>query len=524
MSFRSNVTGWMLRPAVNFFGVLSRAGVPYSNKSMIKHLPCNRSQGPIILDFLSAEGKVAVHNWYKQQLPNTRFTSLEYRKDKKGTFKHEFIVVLLEGGLCRFDRRAREDLRGHALKKEGTMAEDSAQVLSSSEEGYTEIMEQSEVLLSMGIPDGEDLQLILAVCCGIQTHPHAASYSLLRYNCYFFSWTIVTAVARHASNWEQATTTEIWDSVVDASLEFISPIPRQPKLSRQRQIKSWFRNLGKTRELFLLNLNQDELSRAHFRDELQLQLRTFRSFVADTLRELLLPSQLAHRLGEQMRLHSTDALLRARATTAQGCAAVASMQHVSNARSKPMEPQKYGELTWKKHCDIAWEVASDAAYAAAIAEENSSRNDNEVGANGAGGNLLSWDREWDNIWDKHWRERIPSGSFTTNNRELGMSASRHGKEAWKEAWSSATELGNQHLSEVAENVTRILLKRLGDLEKSQVSSLQTCSSLAHLIVYNSAYPADWNPKLSEWCAVTNVYPKPHAEPFRVGGQVWFRQV
>lgn len=469
MSRPTDIPGWILRPLVNLFGPASRAAVPYSNRIMNKH-PTGRSQEPIVLNFHSVEGKREVQRWHRMQRSNTRFTSLEYRKQKEGTFKHEFIVVRLDDSICRFDRRAREDVRGHALKDEGTQAEDSAQIIPSSEQEYGRIMEQSDVLLRIEIPQGEDLRLILAVCYGIQRHPQAGSYSLLRYNCYFFSWTIVTAVARRASKWESAMTPVNWNGVVQTSLRFISPVSAELNPPEREQTKRRFVNSRRARNSPVPALRQDEWSRAHFQEELRLQLQSFRPFVADTLRELLLSSQLAHRLGEQLRQHSTDALLKARANAAQESAATAAMRHVSDTRSKPKEPQKYGDLTWQKHCDIAWEVASNAAYAsnaAALAEEHHPKRDGrEIGVYD-GRNLRSWEEEWDNIWNGDWSARIPPRSSTNYNKELGASASRKGKDAWRVTWRNATELRDRHLSHIAQKVASTLLDYLGKLETAQ---------------------------------------------------------
>ncbi|KAG8761939.1 hypothetical protein FRC11_012090 [Ceratobasidium sp. 423] len=145
---------------------------------------------------------MAIRKWYRQQ-PTTTFTSIEYRKEVGGLFRHEFVVVHLgDSTVCRFDRRAREDLRGHALKNEGTISEDSAHAITSEDTEHRTFLDRSEILLSMTLPQELDLKFILAVCYGIQFHPKAKAYSLLYYNCYFFSWTLITTIARRASQWE----------------------------------------------------------------------------------------------------------------------------------------------------------------------------------------------------------------------------------------------------------------------------------------------------------------------------------
>lgn len=249
------LTNLALYAAVTYVAPASRVMVPSSNK--VYTSSGHRTQLPIVLDFTSEEGRATVHQWYKNQGPKTRFTSLEYRKDREGQFRHEFIVVRLnDTTLCRFDRRAREDLRGYALKDEGTITEDSAHVLYSDQKEYKELDEESEVLLSISFPDGEDLKLILAVCFGIQAHPRAASYSLFRYNCFFFSWTIVTAVARPAVKWEDALTSGIVWKTVREMINGHTHTHTVPSHPNRTQTRDWSTNLTR-RHSSVLSDQQD---------------------------------------------------------------------------------------------------------------------------------------------------------------------------------------------------------------------------------------------------------------------------
>ncbi|CAE6435369.1 unnamed protein product [Rhizoctonia solani] len=168
-----------------------------SANSSIQKYSANRIQLPIVLDFQSDKGKEAITKWYHKQ-PTTLFTYLEHRKETTGRFRHEFIVAYLSNNTaCRFDRRAREDMRGHALKDEGTISEDSAHVITKADTESKARLKESEVLMGLSIRTGQDLDFILAVCYAIQSHPEAKSYSLLHYNCYFFSWTLIAIIGHH---------------------------------------------------------------------------------------------------------------------------------------------------------------------------------------------------------------------------------------------------------------------------------------------------------------------------------------
>ncbi|KEP45225.1 hypothetical protein V565_300270, partial [Rhizoctonia solani 123E] len=184
-----NILGSVLSPIVSCAAPVSRPLASSANSSIQKY-SADRIQLPIVIDFQSDKGKEEIRNWYRKQ-PATGFTHIEHRKETTGRFRHEFVVFRLNNStICRFDRRAREDMRGHALKDEGTESEDSAHVITEADTESRACLSKSEVLMSAPI-DGEcDLEFILAVCCGIQSHREAKSYSLLHYNCYFFSWTL----------------------------------------------------------------------------------------------------------------------------------------------------------------------------------------------------------------------------------------------------------------------------------------------------------------------------------------------
>ncbi|KAG8691486.1 hypothetical protein FRC11_002959 [Ceratobasidium sp. 423] len=155
----------------------SRLPTPSTNKLIISLNLSRCTQPRLLLDFRPDEGRANVQKWYEGQGRNTRFTLLEYRRDERGQVKHEFVVAWLNSTtLCWFDRRARNGKRGHVLKDERAPAEDSAHVLSSFEIGSRELLEQTEVLLGIKLPGGEDLGAILAVCAAIQMHAKAPAY------------------------------------------------------------------------------------------------------------------------------------------------------------------------------------------------------------------------------------------------------------------------------------------------------------------------------------------------------------
>ncbi|KAF8685712.1 hypothetical protein RHS04_00634 [Rhizoctonia solani] len=315
--------GYVLRPLVRQLVSAGRLSFPSTNR-LIASSP--RTQSRFILDFRSDKGREEVQNWYKYQGRSTRFTLLEYRKDIHGRVRHEFIVVRLDDTtLCRFDRRACDEERGYALRDEGVPAEDSAHVLSSFETEYKDLMARTEVLLSIELPQGEDLCFILAVCEGIQTHAKAAAYNLMRYNCYFFSWMIMAAVARRTYNWESvALSRQGWDDIIRATLttgqhngiELI--LPQQPGVKLQLGRIAFKLNTRSQRNASSLLGANDGISAIDiFRHALISRFSESHGAIEKVLPKLLLRSQLGCVLKRELCRIQSSSFFLARCTVAE---------------------------------------------------------------------------------------------------------------------------------------------------------------------------------------------------------------
>ncbi|CAE6427792.1 unnamed protein product [Rhizoctonia solani] len=272
-----------LGPVISCSGAASRPLASSINASMRK-FSADRIQKPIILDFHSHEGKEELRNWYNKQ-PTTRFMSIEWCKD--------------------IDGRAREDLRGHALKHEGTISEDSAHVITSADIESRAHLSRSEVLLKIDLPEIQDLWFVLTVCCGIHYHPKAKSYSLLYYNCYFFSWTLITIVARRTSKWESMKPNRLWEDIVDS---LFNQIGREGRFSLLA-IKSALHALGS--DLMHMHIGSTIGTDSHiaplppagdyiYKSIEKELLDAILEIPLETLEKLLLKTQLSHTLNQKV--------------------------------------------------------------------------------------------------------------------------------------------------------------------------------------------------------------------------------
>jgi len=169
-----------------------------ASNSAIQWSRGERTGGPVLLDFSSGWGKGTVFDWYKR-MRSTSVAKIQLRKEFEEPFRHEFILVHLQhGGFCRLDRRGDPNVPTQTLRSEGSEAYDT--ILEVAE--LIDVDSTSECLVELR-PNGTiDLSFILSICFSIRSDPKTQRYTLQRFNCYFFSWTIASVVARHSVSWD----------------------------------------------------------------------------------------------------------------------------------------------------------------------------------------------------------------------------------------------------------------------------------------------------------------------------------
>ncbi|KAG8742510.1 hypothetical protein FRC10_001344 [Ceratobasidium sp. 414] len=157
-----------------------------------------RTGGPVLLDFSSGWGKGLVFDWYKH-MRSTSVAKIQLRKEFEEPFRHEFILVHLQrSGFYRLDRRGDPNVPTQTLRAEGSEAYDTIHEVTELDK----VESTSECLVELR-PNGTiDLLFILSICFSIHSDPKTQRYTLQRFNCYFFSWTITSIVARHSVAWD----------------------------------------------------------------------------------------------------------------------------------------------------------------------------------------------------------------------------------------------------------------------------------------------------------------------------------
>jgi hypothetical protein len=163
-------------------------------------IPLSRTpirEGPVRIKCSSGWGK-GIAECYAR-LPSTTILQLELRKERAGPFHHEFVVAYEQSGhIYRFDRRPDPAVPVDTIRRSGCAAFDTVE-----EAQLTLLDETSDCVLTLEFLKALDFTFIFQVCVGLQRDDAAERYTLQRYNCYFFSWTIILIAMRHAGSWER---------------------------------------------------------------------------------------------------------------------------------------------------------------------------------------------------------------------------------------------------------------------------------------------------------------------------------
>ncbi|KAG8694243.1 hypothetical protein FRC08_008609 [Ceratobasidium sp. 394] len=384
-------------PVVHALAPSARSLAVPSNKSYNSSAD-SRVQEPIVMDFSSGWRAGPVHEWYKSQ-PTTRFLHLEYRKELTGAFRHEFIVVQLDNGTCcRFDRRAKQELRVHAVKDEGTIAEDTAHVLHLSQAGFAAIGNESELVLGVDFPEGQDLLLILAIFFSLKSNSESRRYTLTRFNCYFVCWTVALITARCVTDWD--TISDQWDGVTQSTLDALDLYHRahRPKLwssdALSRRRRGVFGPQRLTYHPFTSRVEAKDNS--PFGKTLSLEVSKIKGVVAPTIQDFLLRSRAKSTMCALIRAAIANAI-----TEVAGKHALYVRSHMRINRRRSLGVAKL--FTTRVYEPGASKLAANALKKAATRAQQTFRVDpnNSV--------RKDWRKEWDEQWRMGWlkEEKLP---------------------------------------------------------------------------------------------------------------------
>ncbi|QRV81685.1 hypothetical protein RhiJN_09700 [Ceratobasidium sp. AG-Ba] len=414
----------------------------------------HRFQEPHKIGYPDGWGTGPTEEWYKSQ-PTTRFTHLQYRKEYEKPFQHEYVVAELDNDtVCRFDRRGDVNTRANAFTLEGMGAEDTAHVIQKSEGHFSEIQDTSEMLARVHFSGGQDLRTILCICYGVQKDDRTRAYTLTKYNCYFLSWTIITATARRTVDWEFiGKDNDTWDELIRTTIDALKSKPSV--LSRVKQ--------GTT---FLLPGRKNG---AYAATDTRKVPFVGMSYLVGTLRKAIYSTRadMQKSLGELI-LKSTvkDFVQSISYESAQRAAALAARNHAAHAaRDAAMEAvieAMWGTILSSQDGGQQWQDQSKAAEiavwkaASAAADSDSQVHEGESGA-------ADWNEVWDSAWIENWDVQTSDVQSKTSGRKSasGQAAiSTRAKEAWRKAWTDACQASIDCVPVLSEGVSDYVEKNL----------------------------------------------------------------
>lgn len=163
--------------------------------------------------------------WYKLQDSSTIFRSIQHRKDNL-PLSHEFLLLQLnDGAVCRVERTA-HSLSMNAILHTGCDANDYIQYFpAGTYEAYARD-KPSELIAEVSFPRDLDIMDVLAVCYAIYSQPRTRTYTLQRFNCYFFCNTILLALTRRFVQWDATVTLDTWGDALNQALDLLGHISR----------------------------------------------------------------------------------------------------------------------------------------------------------------------------------------------------------------------------------------------------------------------------------------------------------
>ncbi|CAE6443001.1 unnamed protein product [Rhizoctonia solani] len=473
-----------------------------------------RTLPPHKIGFTEGWGQGPTEKWYEGLKGHTTFRKLQYRKERVAPFNHEFIVVELDNNtVCRFDRRGDINSRANVLIGESIPSEDTAHVIAKSDADIYPLIEAtSDLLLTMQFPQGEDLRTILAICYGIQTNEHTRFYTLTRYNCYFFSWMIITATARRTVDWAiLARPGELWKALVTSAMQGLSPDSSKSGPLEHSKSKVSMPFGAKNKED--LPVPSQFVGSAYLVSTLQTALEETREQIRRSLAELILHSTVDNAMQSIAQTSSNTAGNKAARSHAAQAARDSAMEAVIENMWQEIISDEHSNGTsggdiWEDKCMLAEACVQDASTAAADAVDQSRRiavastvatapeevpppqspaingvkiqvkksegyqvdltaSDNKaetptqdpVTPGAIPAPPAKWETAWEAAWEKTWATgKSKQGSNTTDPSKKNISD--RAKAAWTKAWEEACEANEKYVPLISQGVAQYVIKNL----------------------------------------------------------------
>ncbi|KAF9520779.1 hypothetical protein BS47DRAFT_1357183 [Hydnum rufescens UP504] len=172
----------------------------------------HRSPGPFHIQFGPDWRNNGIMEWHHSLGPRpTKITILQLRRERSKALKHQYVVLILSDDcILRLDRRGDEAEPVDTMIDNGTKSIDTIADVKS----LTHLDKTSDFLAELHCQSSNvDLLDIIKICFGIHRDHEAGRYTLQRFNCYFFAWTVLVATARHVVRWDTLPSDSPWETM-----------------------------------------------------------------------------------------------------------------------------------------------------------------------------------------------------------------------------------------------------------------------------------------------------------------------
>ncbi|KAF9518233.1 hypothetical protein BS47DRAFT_1338505 [Hydnum rufescens UP504] len=400
---------------------MSSAAATPSFNAVIGLSRAHRSAGPLRIQFTSGWQSTRIMEWHHSLGSRpTKIDTLQLRKEKSEPFTHQYVVLILsDDSILRLDRRGDENNPMDAVKSDGIESVDTIADVDS----LSDLDVASHCLAEFHCQASDlDLSHIIKICFGIHKDPKAGRYTLQRFNCYFFAWTILVATARYAEPWDTFPFDSPWrtlsqtladalstkyadaliNTIVDGAVMMITAIQFKLKPQLWRAV-SWRARLAWAMPQWLIRLALRLMFRASGRSRVYPVLRsrlrpallsalqpTLQSALADlrvsTLRTTLWKDDIEDAVRDAARQDVIASLLNA------GTEALSSIRlTMEDLRSLQPLAVTFADETFFKVEGGDWPAAAIAAFHAMTQAARL------FAAHGADG-FMTDDAKWDEVW------------------------------------------------------------------------------------------------------------------------------
>ncbi|CAE6421190.1 unnamed protein product [Rhizoctonia solani] len=175
-----------------------------SNASIIAARAALGRAAPVRIEFDTSGNKTEPLAVWMGKRSHAEVECMQLRKERKGPFFHEYIVFRLinDKGCFRIDRRQLPDETSPlgCTEDAGVEPYETIEDIGTLEES---IYSPSECLAHAEFKEHIRMELIIDICREISQHYHASTYTVQRFNCYFYAQTIFLFTVCKEYDWYQ---------------------------------------------------------------------------------------------------------------------------------------------------------------------------------------------------------------------------------------------------------------------------------------------------------------------------------